>query len=435
MNKTEILLTQQKKRIEELEAPADMEARLGGVLEKQPHKNYRRMGKIFGLAACILLLIMLSQADTLAYFGQRLLGYDQVMNGTLQELNELGKGQIIDKSYTFKKGPTITLDGVMMDDNQLIAFFTIRGEQKQIEQIRLSALDGIRNYEFHSSMGEYNQAKTAIKYQASFAPPYFFEKQLAFKFEWLGTSAGAGKQESGEITFRLDRKKAMGHSLKQHLDRTITIDGRKIRLQSILATPTKTVVQGVIQYPWELAQDQLQGERIRPAAIEMDLLVNGHSIEKQGGGMSTDLKGIRFSQEYDALPAPLETLQIKLTRFTADFDVKKKVDIEKEVQDQAIQVLGQKLIMNKVTESKGCSLLTISSDESLVLTRVYMLIDGKKAALEETVADDYQKNLDGIMHTRTLRFNGTGQKLQLCIERMTFSVECSETIDIPINGE
>lgn len=46
------------------------------------------------------------------------------MSGTLQQLNELGKGQLIDKSYTFKNGVKVTLDGIMLDDNKMIVFFT-----------------------------------------------------------------------------------------------------------------------------------------------------------------------------------------------------------------------------------------------------------------------------------------------------------------------
>lgn len=42
--------------------------------------------------------------DTLAFYGKKLIGYESVMNGTLKELNQLGKGQIIGKSHTFSRG-------------------------------------------------------------------------------------------------------------------------------------------------------------------------------------------------------------------------------------------------------------------------------------------------------------------------------------------
>ena len=48
--------------------------------------------------------------------------------------------------------------------------------------------------------------------------------------------------------------------------------------------------------------------------------------------------------------------------------------------------------------------------------------------------DKYDKLHDGtIMHTRTLRFLGTGDELELDVQRMTYSKDYDEMIEIPIN--
>ena len=67
------------------------------------------------VAALIILVLLLGyNMDTLAYYGKQLIGYESIMDGTLSELNNLGKGQIIDKSYIFKSGVKVTLDGIML---------------------------------------------------------------------------------------------------------------------------------------------------------------------------------------------------------------------------------------------------------------------------------------------------------------------------------
>ncbi len=75
--------------------------------------------------------------DTLAYYGKKLIGYDMVMNGTLQELNQLGKGQEIGEAYTFQNGVTLSLDGIMLDGNQLLAFYTLYDPRGTIGEIDL----------------------------------------------------------------------------------------------------------------------------------------------------------------------------------------------------------------------------------------------------------------------------------------------------------
>lgn len=435
MDSVEERLAQQKLSMDNLEIPEDFEARLRRAVYDRAMLKRGRVRKMVLVAACILLLIIASQSDTLAYYGQRLLGYDQVMNGTLQELNKLGKGQKIEQSYQFKNGPLLTLDGVMLDDNQLIAFYTIKGSAADFEHIYITDIDGkLFSYNYRSYIGELTADGTAIKYLASFDPPYFIEKELCLRFVWEDPEARAGTVENGQISFTLNRKQAMGHTLKKEINHSVNIAGREIRFESILASPTSTVVKGVIQYPWELARDQISGERIRPQTVEIQLIANGHIMSALGSGMSTNMNGIRFKHEFDTLPAHLEKLQIQLKSLVADYDVNKKVAIHQEGSGQTVKILGQDMVIDQLQKINGDSYLTISSSESLVLTRVYMIIDGKKTSLEDTTSDLYEKKTDGsIVHTRTLKFKGTGQKLALLIERMTYKANCSEKIDIPVN--
>jgi len=429
MYKLEEELSKNKTVIDSLAVPDELEARLHDALSASTEPKRSKSGIIFTAAACLLIVCMFTWSDTLAYYGQRLMGYDQVMNATLQELNKLGKGQKIGQSWQFEKGPMLILDGIMLDDNQLIAFYTIKGSEADIYNLTLNGMQGRMDYQLQSAVGECNAQGTEIKYQASFEAPYFFEKNLAFTFQWQDPALAS--PQYGKIDFTINRRQAMGHSLKNNLHINKKIGDRKIRFDSILASPTSTVISGTIATPWELARDQVLGERIRPMELAFQLIANEQPLAEQTAGLSTGVDGIRFSCKFDALPSHLDSLNIQLNSITADFDVNERITIDKEVHDKTFMINGQRIIIHELTESNGDSFLTISSDESTVLTRVFMNMDGQMTDLNETISDSYNKSAAGqILHTRTLHFSGKGDKLQLIIERMTYKTACRENFMI-----
>ncbi|HLR35198.1 MAG TPA: hypothetical protein VK071_07725 [Tissierellales bacterium] len=102
MANIEKLLTDGKKELDNLYIPENMEVRLRATLDSIPNK--KRSFNIKGKIAVLIILALLIgyNANTLAYYAKGLIGYDNVMNGTLQELNELGRGQIIDNLIHLK---------------------------------------------------------------------------------------------------------------------------------------------------------------------------------------------------------------------------------------------------------------------------------------------------------------------------------------------
>jgi len=62
------------------------------------------------------------------------------------------------------------------------------------------------------------------------------------------------------------------------------------------------------------------------------------------------------------------------------------------------------------------------------------MIDEQRVSLEQTNMDKYDKLKDGtIIHTRTLRFLGTGNELELDVQRMTYTKNYQEMLEIPTN--
>lgn len=434
MKEIEKILSEKKIDMDKIEVPEELESRLYKALESNsPLKVKKRNWKPIVAAACILFLLIGYNFNALAYYGKKLLGYDQVMNGTLRQLNELGKGQTIGKSYTFKNGLTVTLDGIMVDENQLLAFYTVKdanGAVDETNHIGMSIKGFIREYNPESGYGQMNDEKTEITWIHSFEKPSMFEKTLHLKMDLIENN----KIEEGNISFSIDPSKAMGYTLKQNINKTIKSGDTKIHLESIVASPTKTVLYGKVQNIIELAKDQILGERLRPNNIDIKLIANGQEIDRQGGGMSTDMKGIKFHSEYDALPRDLRSIQLFIESFSVDRDVNKKVEINKNLNKQELEVSGQNIEISKVYESEGSTYITITTRDDIILTKVGLIVDGERVSLKETINGDFEKIKDvGIMHTRTLRFPKTGNKYQLSIEKMTYTQPYNKVIDIPIN--
>lgn len=430
MNKIENVLREKKEEFKDIKAPDNLEDMLKYVLDNKKVVK-RKKGKLSRvIAICLVFLLIGYNFDAFAFYGKKLLGFDNVMSRTLKELNEEGKGQIIDKSYEFKNGIKVTLDGIMIDDSQLIAFYTIEDHSGEAIIPRLQLKGLIKEYTPEGGVGEYNEKRNIIKYIQSFESPHFYERTLKFNLHLFEENIN----ETGTIKFKIDRDKAMGNTLKASIDKTIQTERENIHFDSILASPTRTVIKGSIQNIFELAKAVISEDRIRPNHIETKLYANDKELQFQGGGISTDHKGITFHHEYDPLPKNLESLKLELVSFSGDHDVNKVVDIDDSNKEQKINILDQEIIIDDVDNRDDKTLITITTEENTILTKVYLIIDGKIVELNRTINNKYNKLKDGkILHTRTLEFDEVGKEYKLDIKRMTYSKEYNKTIEIPID--
>ncbi|WP_088227587.1 DUF4179 domain-containing protein [Desulfosporosinus sp. FKB] len=442
MNNFEDLFEEGKADVERLSVPAELETRLRSALADR--RVQRRPLQRWKLSIAVVLVVFSLSAynyDALAYYGKQLLGYDQIMNGTLKQLNELGKGQLIGKSYTFKNGFTLTLDGVMLDSNQLLLFSTLKDPAGKIDQgdmIPMMSIKGLfGEYKENNGTGQISADKTEIKSVTSFDPPkFFFEKNLTLTV----TMMAKGTMDKGSISFTLNRNTAMGYTLKKDINQTFDVDASKIHINSLLASPTKTVIDGSVMNILELAEAKLSGEErlgyFSPGSVDLRLYANGKEVAKQGGGMSTNLQGIIFNEDYDALPTDLQKLEIKLVSLGADHQVNKSFNLKTGSDNAALNILGQTIEIKKVFTSGGDTYITLSSEDGVVLTKVYLLIDGKQVSLNDTQNDSYDKIVEGksgkVIHTRTLHFQGTGQNLEFDVQRMTYVKIYNEVLNIPL---
>ena len=348
MKKIEELFNAQKASLDNIEVPDQLEVRLRSALAGEsnnynPHFFYQRYIKQFKVAMVLVFTLLVGiNYDVIASYGKQLVGYDQVMDVTLRDLNNLGKGQLIEKSHTFANGVCLSVDYVMLDENQLLLFYTVKDPNSTIKDPNSDVTNAISPFmslnsflgksHMQSSQGLLNEEGTEVKYIASFEPPFPLARKLTLNFALDGQSQGVNTP--AEISFDLERDKAMGHTLKKRLRQTVMVDETNIKLNSILASPTQTVIKGSAQSIVSLARDTLSGERFRPIELDLKLFANGQEVGRKGGGVSTDMKGITFHTIFDALPAPLTELKLELVSFSADHDVNKQYDLDKKGEKQ-----------------------------------------------------------------------------------------------------
>lgn len=426
MDKLDKLLSEEKKRLEDLKTPENMESRLRKSLERVPKKKKKSL-KIRVASLLLAVLILGYNMDTLAYYGKKLIGYENIMTGTLKELNNLGKGQIIDKSHTFKNGVKITVDGIMLDDNNMIIFYTLYSPKTNVGDIDSNiniTLEGMGKRQFiFDGSGQINEDETEMKWIISTDEiPKFFERTIKFN---ISINEDNKVIETAQIPFKIDRSQALDKSIRINIGKKVQLSkDRSIKIKNLVASPTTTVIKGEIQNILELGLDYINENRIRPENIEMVLIANGKEVEIQKSGISTNIDGIKFEQRFDALPSNIKDLQLKLVSFTGDFDVGLSVNLSIG-QTRDVEILGEDIKIVDVYEKDGDTFITIITKKDTILSRTSLNIDGKASKLQETipVADKDLSKIEGIetKHARTLRFKGTGKNLSLDIDSIRYT--------------
>lgn len=333
LDKLDEMLQEEKKKVDEVEVPNELEGKLIEALEKAPKKNNKRFYKRIAIIILIF-LITGPHIDTVAYYTGKFVGYEPVMTGTLQKLNEMGKGQSIKKSYSFSDGASVTLDGIMLDGNGINLFYVIKAPSEDIEEVSLRmSTQLVTSFERGFSGGgigetdkEKNEQKWVLQTRGA---PNIFDNKMKFIVNY---TTKEGNEEYGEISFRLNRKKAIGKNLTIPINKDVAIDdNRDIKIQSLTASPTTTVIKGRIQNIFQLGFDHITSNRIYPENIEMVLYANGKEVPIQGSGMYTNLKGIHYELIFDALPEDTHEIEIKFVSFRGAYEVNKEIDLRKRV--------------------------------------------------------------------------------------------------------
>ncbi len=358
MREIEKELLKRKKQLDTVTAPDELEERLRQALDTVPLTKQRKPKWPIALVALLFLSIVGYNYNGFAYYGKRIMGFDDLMSGTLAELNEEGMGQTIGKTVLLEDGTEFTVDGIMTDANQLILYYTL-SNTKETDDFPFMTITGfLTNSHQGGGMSIIDEEKSEIKGQMSFEPVSPFAKKLTLEFsKWTQE----GKWIEGTISFPYDPNKAMQTEIQQKIKKTVKVDKGTITFKTITATPTATIIKGTINV------ENLS--RVRLPFEKTELLANGKSVEMIGGGSSSSLGGTTFDLRFDVLPKKLDSLELVVKEFVGYTNIDEKIPLSP-INEQPFLLKGEDIWVRDVVKTDDGVEITIASDEDVLFDGV-----------------------------------------------------------------
>ena len=380
MREIEAMLREESRELNRVVVPEELEERLRAALET---RRKRPPYILAAAVAALFLLLFASNFNAIAFYARQILGFDRIMTGTLKDLNELGRGQLIDRSCTLDNGIRIILEGVMVDGNRLIAFITQENMAADpVEDVPHFILKGPFGncYGGGSGYGEVTDDGTAVKYVFSFDPPGPLEKHLTLGLSCLVD----GVFHEGEIRFALDRSKAMGFSLKEEISRTIDLDdGGRIDFNTIAISPSMTTIEGSLLLPAGALSREDSFPQLMGTYLELKLLADGREIPSEGGRLGSRSPGkYTFKMSFDTLPPDTAVIEIILTALSDHKKVNRLVELTPGEMEIPLVLEGNAVVLKKLETTPEQTVLTLETDlKNPLIEEAYLSAGGVRVPL------------------------------------------------------
>ncbi|SDN87158.1 DUF4179 domain-containing protein [Bacillus sp. OK048] len=428
MDNLEKRLAEEKKLLDSIQAPDELEMRLRSALHHAPKKTKRYTFRWKAAAVALFFIILMGfQYNAFAFYGKKLLGFDEVMDGSLKELNEKGMGQIVEKKTKLEDGTELMINGIISDSNQLVVYYTL-SNQKGIddslnETFRISRISGIlTNSNAEGGVSILNDEHTEIKGKISFEPVSPFSKKLNLSF-WQPLQND--QMIEGSIAIPYNPNKAMATEFKQSLKKTFKVDKGTITFHSITASPTMTIIKGTLNVEnYSRVDSPLHG---------IELIANGKPIDLMGSGSTSSLRGRTFDIRYDTLPKQLDSLELVMKEFVGYQKLEEKISLSS-ISEGSITLHGKELWIKNVTTTSHRVEITIVTDDDVMLDGVSIQTQKEIVPLSTTVNQTYTKQEDGRgLKERTLQFDSMANPEYLLIEGMHYLKVYNKKMEIPVD--
>lgn len=428
MNNVEKQLADEKKRIDSITAPEELEMRLRNALQATAPKRRKRISPIWKIAVAALLItvVISSNYNAFAYYSKQLLGYDELINDTLKELNDAGKGQIVDKFSTLADGTKLIIDGIMSDENQLIMYYRITNpnglDKDTYDQLRFERLSGfLTNSMWESGTSIMNEDQTEMRGTLTFKPVSPLAKKLTLTYSEKSYSS---QITGGSITFAYNPHEAMQTELKKSIKKKLQVDRGTITFKTITATPTMTMIEGKL--------DVKNFDRVPSAFQGIELIANGSPIENLGSSTSTSMSGTTFDIHYESLPEHLDSLELVMKEFVGYMKLGQEVSLAS-ISNEPISLNGEELWVKDVSITSRGVEITIDTEDDVMLDGVSIGTHKEIIPLKTTVNQSYIEYSDGrLLKERTLLFESTIVPEKIVIEGMHYMKTYNYTINIPV---
>lgn len=427
MNDIEKILSDEKIHIDAITAPDELESRMRDALDKTATNKNKRFRVMWKVAAVVLLMtsIVSYNYNAFAYYGKKLIGFDELIDGTLLELNEAGRGQIIAEKTTLLDGTVLVINGIMSDANQFIMYYTLtnpNGLEDSIDVFSRPQVTGfLTNSNVNTGTSLLSDDRTQITGMMTFDPVSPFAKKLTLSYWENATSNGMSE---GSLTFDYYPDQAMQTEIKQKINKSFKVDQGSINFKSITATPTMTLIKGTLKV------DNLS--RVSSAMQGIHLIANGKMIAWMGSGQQTSYGGTTFEIRFDVLPTELDSLQLVVNEFVGYAKLQDNL-LLKTINDEPFLLADKELWVKEVVSTSQGVEITIATDQDVMLDGVSIETVEGTVSLRTTVKQDLKKQADGrILKVRTLLFDTTNDPQFMVIEGMHYMKEYNYEINIPV---
>ncbi|WLR54708.1 DUF4179 domain-containing protein [Mesobacillus subterraneus] len=423
MKKIEEVLNEEKRRLADMAPPPDFEARMRSALDAKPSIKQKRRNPYVIMAAVGVLCFMLIgyNYNALAFYGKKIFGYEEIMTGTMKDLNDKGMGQIIDKKTTLSDGTELIIDGIMTDPNQLVMYYTLFNPQGLEDSLDYAFIGDeitgfLTNAHSGGSMSKVNDAGTEIKGTMYFDPVSPFSKKLTLHF-WQGE-----EHREGSITFPYDPNKAMQTQIKQSIKETVKVDKGSVTFKTITATPTLTVIEGKM--------DVDNFNRLHFGFEGVKLMANGQSIDNMGYGVQSTFNGSKFDLRFDGLPEELHSLELVFNEFVGYQKLSEQIPLGNNTHHD---LEGKDLWIKSVVPTERGIEITIETDWNLLLDGVSIQSGDKVTPLKTTIGQRLDRNTDKFTSERTMVFDTKSMPEDLLIEGFHYVKNYNHKIEIPVD--
>ena len=445
MKNIEEKLKLKKLDIDNIEIPDDLEGRLRSALslveietQKPSHKlSWFLRHKTIAAAIILVAVMSVLNYDVFAYYGKKILGYDKITSGSFKVLNELGKGQEINKSYKFKNGTEVILDGVMFDNNKLTIMYRFIGEsQDKIEDLSISSLKGyFKRYNMVSGQGIISDDKKEITWIQDFQPLSVIDRNLTFNI--LSNSNDISKGEEGSISFKINMDKAIKRTVYSKINKTIESQGVKYKFTTLSASQMSVLIDGTIQVNSENGKELFGGpidgvKRNLKVELLESYIVNGKVItgiiEEQSSGLGSNGISIKFHYNFDGLKPNLKSLILNVLTTDDMKSIDKKISINKSTKDERVVPNTDELFVKEVKEENGNTVVTFIGQKDIVFDTGLFIGDVQATELESNskiIDDNGRKILE-----KTYKFKGTADNMELMFKTLSHRTTINKPIVI-----
>lgn len=426
VNNIEKDLEYERKNIQQLKAPEHFEAQVRKTLEGKKKKRNRSI--VWKAASIIFIFTILFgyNFNAVAYYSKKILGFEEVETTTLKQLNDEEMGQLIDKKIELQDGTTFTIDGIISDANRLVMYYTLMNE---------NGLDEMGHPHFHpykitgfltdstviSGTSLLSDDETEVKGVMDFEAVSPFAKKLTLHYSDKG---GYIETNEGTVTFPYNPNEALQTIFKRSINKKVKVDKGTITFESIVATPTMTIVNGKMNVE--------NFDRIPYGFNGIQLEADGKEIGAIGAGITSSLFGSEIEVKFDVIPKDSQTLELKLHEFVGYHVVDKTITLAN-VNDTPIDIGNKKLWIKEITKFDDKVEMRIATEENVLLDGVYLQADDVSVPVLTTKQQIETEDEDGqIWKERTIIFETTMTPISLQIEGLHYVKEYKETIHIPV---